>query len=105
MQLIRGTAEPYLRGLQRQWEDDILFDAALCTRIGIEHLVYLHRMYMDEGLETRDDWKLTLHSYFWGPMNTNLLLSAKGERPRVPSLEYSVGVLELQKGFQEEGIF
>jgi len=105
MQVTRFTAQPYLKELNRQWQDGILFDAVLGTRIGINYLTDLHRIYMDEGLETKDDWKLTLHSYFWGPTNTNLLLSAKGERPQVPSLEYSVGVIRLQLEYQQDGIF
>lgn len=105
MQVTRFTAQPYLKELNQQWQDDILFDAVLCTRIGIDYLTDLHSIYMDEGLETKDDWKLTLHSYFWGPTNTSLLLSAKGSRPQVPSLEYSVGIIELQRGFQQDGLF
>lgn len=104
MQVIRETAEPHLPKMQLQWSVEVMKNPLTNTGVGVMELVRLHRIYMDEGLEGRDEWHLTLTSYFWGPTNTRRLLESRGEKIRVPSLEYSVGVRGLQNAMKNRGV-
>lgn len=104
MQVIHETAEPHLQALGETWSVELMQDPELSIGVGVMELMRLHRIYMDEGLERRDEWHLTLTSYFWGPTNTRRLLESKGRKIKVPSLEYSVGVRELQNKLKLMGV-
>ncbi len=104
MQVIHETAEPHLVALGETWSVELMQRPDVNIGVGVMELMRLHRIYMAEGLEARDEWHLTLTSYFWGPTNTRRLLESKGEKIRVPSLEYSVGVRGLQNDIRNRGV-
>lgn len=104
-QVIESTALIHLSGLGYRIWDHVRFDPVSNIRVGVAELVRLRRGYIEEGVETPGDaWTYTLHSYRWGPRNTRLLMNAKETRVEVPSLEYSVGVRELQLAYQDRGL-
>lgn len=105
MQVIESTALIHLERFgYTKWEH-VRFDPAINIKVGVAELVRLRRGYINEGVETPGDtWTYTLHSYRWGPRNTRLLMNAKEQRVEVPSLEYSVGVRELQLVYMSGGL-
>jgi hypothetical protein len=105
MQVIESTALIHLPQFgYSEWEH-VRFNLALNIRVGVAELVRLRRGYINEGVETPgDSWTYTLHSYRWGPRNTRLLMNATEQRVEVPSLEYSVGVRELQLAYMSGGL-
>ena len=105
IQVIESTALIHLSQFGYTIWDHVRFDPVLNIRVGVAELVRLRRGYIEEGVETPGDaWTYTLHSYRWGPRNTRLLMNAKETRVEVPSLEYSVGVRELQLAYQDRGL-
>ena len=105
MQVIESTALIHLARLgYTEWEY-VRFIPSVNIRVGVGELVRLRRGYIAEGVETPgDSWTYTLHSYRWGPRNTRLLMNSREKRVEVPSLEYSVGVRELQLAYQQGGL-
>lgn len=99
MQVIRGTATGHLRRMGLDWSAGVLYDPTICIKVGVEELMKLHRIYIAEGLESKGNFKYSLHSYFWGERLTRMLITTKG-RVDVPGLEYSEGVLELSRGWE-----
>lgn len=103
MQIIRMTATPYLRDMGLEWSKNIILDPVVNTRIGINHLIDLHKMWMSEGLEKRNEWHLTYHAYFWGEPNTRLLLTAK-IRTNVPGFKYPAEVSIKENKWTARGL-
>lgn len=105
MQVIESTALIHLHKFGYDDWEHVRFDPAINIKVGVAELVRLRRGYIEEGLESSTGmWTYTLHSYRWGPMNTRLLINARESRVEVPSLEYSVGVRELQMTYQTGGL-
>lgn len=105
IQVIESTALIHLSQFGYTAWEHVRFDPVINIQVGVAELVRLRRGYITEGVETiGDTWTYTLHSYRWGPRNTRLLMNAKESRVAVPSLEYSVGVRELQLAYQSGGL-
>ena len=105
MQIIPETAELHLTALGEFWSVELMQQPQMNISVGVMELMRLHRIYMVEGLEAKDEWHITLTAYFWGPTNARRLISAKGEKVKVPSLEYAMGVREFQNIIRSQGVF
>ena len=67
MQVRRAAAQETLERLGYTYSVALMQDPILSTKVGTEYLVWLHRLFMSEGVETRDDWQYTLMAYNNGP--------------------------------------
>ena len=67
MQVRRAAAQETLERLGYTYSIALMQDPILSTKVGTEYLVWLHRLFMSEGVETRDDWQYTLMAYNNGP--------------------------------------
>lgn len=71
MQVVRATATPYLRAKGRAWSQSAMFDPNINVQIGVDFLVDLHRQYIEEGKETKNEFIFSLLAYNQGPTAVN----------------------------------
>lgn len=104
MQILPGTAFPYLRAEKLNAVPDSLFDPVVSVLVGISLIADLHEGHVYAGKSTKDDYVFSLHSYFWGSENTAKLYGKKDERVNVPNLSYPQRVLEASKKYKDLGL-
>lgn len=104
MQILPGTARPYLRSERIDYGPEVLFDPIVNVTVGISLLADLHAGHVEAGKEKEDDFSVTLHSYFWGTANTAQLYGAKDGRVNVPNMSYPMRVLAKAKVYKEKGL-
>lgn len=103
-QMVRSTATHYLTDMGYSWNPDILYDPVLSVEIGVRHLVDLHRQYVSEGLEFKNEFQWSILSYMWGERPVKESMSKKPNDRGYMSLNYWTRVREaqlrwIQKGF------
>ena len=102
MQLIPTTfmLHSALLGYSGNFHEDLALNPIVNTEVGIQELIRLRKYWLSEGV---NDWLVVYTSYFWGTRSTwELFLSKK--RAKLPSLEYSKGIIDLAKKWRERGI-
>lgn len=82
---------------------ELMLDPIINVRVGIRELVRLKRMWIANGYEGRDDWKITFYSYYAGETWARRLLTTL-EKGTFPGLEYGVGTEKLARAWGEKGI-
>ncbi len=65
-QIVRSTAIPYLRAKGLDWSEELMFNPNINIELAAKILSDLHLMYIDKGLEKRDDFTFTLSAYNLG---------------------------------------
>lgn len=101
-QVMPGTSRAYLQRLgYSEYSDRLLTDPLINTRVGVEHLLFLHRMLVSEGLEDPDDFDLSLVAYNWGEGPLRRLLAGLDDPA---DLSYAVKVRNRVQGYIERGV-
>lgn len=78
MQVLRSTATPYLQQRGLQWSTETILDPVVNIDVGVQHLVELHRCYMNERLESENDFTFSALSYTYGQQAVRDALHDKG---------------------------
>lgn len=82
---------------------ELMFDPIVNVQVGMAELIRLKRLWLAEGVESRDDWKITFYSYYAGERWTRLLLTTL-KKSKFPGLEYGVGTTKLVQQWRERGV-
>lgn len=82
---------------------DLMLDAIINVEVGIQELVRLKKIWLTEGIETRNDWKITFYSYYAGERWARLILTTL-KKDKFPGLEYSTGTTQLVQEWRERGL-
>lgn len=102
MQVMPGTSRVYLKDLgYMEYNQELLFDPLVNTRVGIEHLLFLHRMFTAEGLEDIDDYDISLAAYNWGEAPVRRLLAGLDDPA---NLKYAMTVRAYMPFYIERGL-
>jgi hypothetical protein len=104
MQITPLYARSYLREKGINYKPDIWFDPAINVMCGISMLNDAQTEYVEKGKTDINDWRIALHSYFWGAANTQILFSTKDQRNNVPNMAYPMKVIEASKKYKEMGL-
>lgn len=107
MGLIQVTpmyARSHLREKGITYKQDIWFDAPINIMCGVSMLADYHEEHIEKGRTTPDNWTLAIHTYFWGPYNTEQLFGKKDQRVNVPNMAYPMKVIEASKKYKEMGL-
>lgn len=103
MQVRRAAAQETLERLGFLYSVELMKDPILNTKVGTEYLVWLHKLFMSEGIETRDEFTYTLTAYNWGPTAAFALIA--GDRDSLlPDLRYAATVVQLRGSYEEAGL-
>ena len=97
MQVRRAAAQTTLERLGYTYSVALMQDPILSVKVGTEYLVWLHRLFMSEGVEARDDWQYTLMAYNNGP--TAALAFVAGDDIIVNG-EYAASVTRLRGHYE-----
>jgi len=97
MQVRRAAAQTTLERLGYTYSVVLMQDPILSVKVGTEYLVWLHRLFMSEGVEARDDWQYTLMAYNNGP--TAALAFVAGDDIIVNG-EYAASVTRLRGHYE-----
>lgn len=103
-QVIRSTATPYLKDLGYDWHTNVLYDPCLSLEVGIRHLADLHRQYVSEGLEFKNEFQWSILSYMWGERPVKESMNLKPNERGYLSLNYWARVRDAQLRWKEKGI-
>ena len=82
---------------------ELMLDPITNVRVGMRELVRLKRMWIANGYENRDDWKITFYSYYAGETWARRLLTTL-EKGTFPGLEYGIGTEKLAREWSERGV-
>lgn len=103
MQVRRAAAQATLERLGFTYSVQLMSDPELSVKVGTEYLAWLHRIFMSDGIEGRDDFTYTLTAYNWGPTAAfNLIAGDRGGT--LPDLKYAVRVGLLRANFVAGGM-
>ena len=103
MQVRRAAAQETLERLGYSYSVELMQDPILNTKVGTEYLVWLHKLFMSEGVETRDEFTYTLTAYNWGPTAAFALITGDREN-LLPDLRYAASVAQLRGRYEEDGL-
>lgn len=103
MQVRRAAAQATLERLGYTYSVALMKDPILNTKVGTEYLVWLHKLFMSEGVETRDEFTYTLTAYNWGPTAAFALIAGNRENV-LPDLRYAARVAQLRGSYEEDGM-
>ena len=103
MQVRRAAAQETLERMGYTYSVELMQDPILNTKVGTEYLVWLHKLFMSEGIETRDEFTYTLTAYNWGPTAAWALIAGDREN-LLPDLKYASRVAQLRGGYEEDGL-
>jgi len=104
MQILPAYARPYLRNERIEYAPNVLLDPVANVTVGIQMLADLHAGHFEAGKESANDFTFTLHSYFWGSNNTEMLYGKRDSRVNVPNMSYPMRVFEAAKKYKEMGL-
>ncbi len=103
MQVRRAAAQETLERLGYTYSIELMQDPILNTKVGTEYLVWLHKLFMSEGIEARDEFTYTLTAYNWGPTAAFALIAGDREN-LLPDLKYAARVAQLRGSYEEAGL-
>lgn len=103
MQVVRSTSTSYLKDLGYTWSPEVMYNPEIALEVGVRHLVDLHRQYVSEGLEFKNEWTWSVQSYLWGerPIKESMRVDAYSKNS--PSLNYWARVREAQNKWKANG--
>ena len=104
LQVTPSYARLYLMAKGVDYKPGIWFNPVINTMCGVKMLANNQAEHLEKGRTTKENWIFALHSYFWGPANTNVLLSKKDAKVDVPNMAYSMRVIEAAKKYKEKGL-
>jgi hypothetical protein len=97
-------ARVYLREKGINYKQDIWYDPTINVMCGISMLSDAQAEYVEKGKTKPEDWNIAIHSYFWGPSNTNQLFGKSDQRVSVPNMAYPMRIAEASKRYQARGL-
>ena len=103
MQVRRAAAQETLERLGYIYSIALMQDPILNTKVGTEYLVWLHKLFMSEGIEARDEFTYTLTAYNWGPTAAFALIAGDREN-LLPDLRYAASVAQLRGNYEDDGL-
>ena len=104
LQITPMYARAHLRERGVTYKQDIWFDPAINVMCGVSMLADMQAEYVEKDKAKPDDWQIAIHSYFWGPSNTNQLFGKQDQRVNVPNMAYPMKVMEAAKKYKEMGL-
>jgi hypothetical protein len=104
LQVLPGTARPYIRSEKLNYSETCLFDPVTCAIVSINLIADMHEGHMEAGQEKPGDFTVTLHSYLWGLASTAQLYGKTDKRTNVPNMAYPMRVLDFAKKYKEIGL-
>lgn len=103
-QTLLSTSRPYLTALGVPATKESLLSPEISVKVGVAYLIDLHRTYRESGLEDREEWHLSVDSYFWGEGNVReSLASASSSRTGFASRSYWAKVRQAQNSWRALG--
>lgn len=103
-QVLRSTSLKYLHERDHQWSENVILAPELNMEVGIQFLVDLHDGYMSRGIEKREEWHMSITSYFWGErLASQTLGGASKDRVSFPSMAYWSKVRDAQTRWEKRG--
>ena len=100
LQILRSTATPYLRAKGREWSESAMFDPNINLQIGTEFLVDLHRIYIANGMEKKNEFTFSLAAYNMGEGTVKAAVTKKDKI----YLNYPVAVKMSERKWTALGI-
>lgn len=104
MQVRRAAAQETLERLGYIYSVELMQDPILNTKVGTEYLVWLHKLFMSEGIESRNEFTYTLTAYNWGPTAAFALIAGDRGDNMLPDLKYAARVAQLRGRYEESGL-
>jgi len=104
MQVRRAAAQETLERLGYLYSVELMQDPVLNTKVGTEYLVWLHKLFMSEGIEARNEFTYTLTAYNWGPTAAFALIAGDRSATLLPDLKYAASVSQLRGSYGEDGL-
>lgn len=104
MQVLPSYARPYLREKTLNYRLDIWKDPIINVIVGVSMLRDFQDEHIEKGKTSSNEFKIALHSYFWGPTNTEQLFGKKDGRVNIPNMSYPIRVLEVAKKYKNLGL-
>ncbi len=101
MQVRRAAAQTTLDRMGYTYSVALMQDPILSTKVGTEYLVWLHRLFMSEGVEKASDWTYSLMAYNNGP--TVAFAFVAGDDIIVNGA-YAADVVQLRNNYEGRGM-
>ena len=104
LQVTPAYARLCLQAKGVDYKPGIWFDPVINTMCGVKMLANSQAEHVEKGRTDVGTWTLAIHSYFWGPSNTNLLFGKTDRRVDVPNMSYPQRVLDAAKKYRDMGL-
>lgn len=104
IQVMPIYARPYLREKGLNYKPDIFKDPVINVMVGISMLRDFQDEHVERGRTDGSNWTFALHTYLWGPSNSNQIFGKTDQRVNVPNMAYPQRVLDAAKKYKDMGL-
>lgn len=104
LQVMPIYGRAYLREKGISYRPDIWYDPIINTIVGVSMLRDFQDEHVERGRTDMNTWTLALHTYLWGPSNSDQLFGKTDRRVNVPNMAYPQRVIDASKKYKDRGL-